>query len=137
VHRAALHADVARLHRHRVAVVEFEVAFALEADRVVESLGAVPVRDRATVIPENARFSNIQDVPKPDLYAAGELRTLPAIRLRRRDQQGSTHILSGRSASSIDAFPRKVDGFLTRFAILCSRKASSESPLWLHLKSRQ
>ena len=41
VHRAALHADVARLHRHRAAVVEFEVAFALEADRVVEGLGAV------------------------------------------------------------------------------------------------
>ena len=36
VHRAALHADVARLHRHRAAVVEFEVAFAREADRVVE-----------------------------------------------------------------------------------------------------
>src|SRR6516162_2217224 len=29
VHRAALHADVARLHRHRAAVVEFEVAFTL------------------------------------------------------------------------------------------------------------
>src|SRR5262249_46649920 len=41
VHRAALHTDVARLHRHRAAVVEFEVAFALEADRVVEGLGAV------------------------------------------------------------------------------------------------
>src|SRR6516165_5979261 len=41
VHRAALHADVARLHRHRAAVVKFEVAFALEADRVVEGLGAV------------------------------------------------------------------------------------------------
>ena len=67
----------------------------------------------------------------------GELRTLPAIRLGRRDQQGSRHIPSGRSASSIDAFPRKVNGFLTRFAILCARKASSESPLWLHLKSRQ
>jgi len=33
--------DVARLHRHRAAVVEFEVAFALEADRIVEGLGAV------------------------------------------------------------------------------------------------
>jgi len=42
--------------------------------------------------------------PKPDLYAAGELRTLPVIRLRRRDQQGSRHIPSGRSASSTDAF---------------------------------
>src|SRR5215467_3345699 len=40
----------------------------------------------------------------------------------RRDQQGSTHIPSGRSASSTNAFPRKVDGFLTRFAILCARK---------------
>src|SRR5262249_24971883 len=38
---AALHADVARLHRHRATVVEFEVTFALEADRVVEGLGAV------------------------------------------------------------------------------------------------
>ena len=74
---------------------------------------------------------------KPDLYAAGELRTLPVIRLRRRDQQGSRHIPSGRSASSTDAFPRKVNGFLTPFAILCARKASTESPLWLHLKSRQ
>ena len=43
----------------------------------------------------------------------------------------------GRSASSIDASPRKVDGFLTRLAILCARKASLESPLWLHVKSRQ
>ena len=34
-------------------------------------------------------------------------------------------------------FCAKADGFLTRFAILCARKASSESPLWLHLKSRQ
>src|SRR5215472_13591962 len=38
MHRAALHTDVARLHRHSAAVVEFEVAFALEADRVVEGL---------------------------------------------------------------------------------------------------
>jgi len=75
--------------------------------------------------------------PKPDLYAAGELRTLPVIRLRRRDQHGSTHIPSARSASSTDAFPRKVNGLLTRLAILCARKASTESPLWLHLKSRQ
>ena len=57
-----------------------------------------------------------------------EGRTFGVIRLRRRDQQGSTHIPTGRSASSTDAFPRKVDGFLTRFAILCARKASSESP---------
>src|SRR6516162_6596504 len=80
---------------------------------------------------------NGREAPKPDLYAAGELRTLPVIRLRRRDQQGSRHIPSGRSASSTDAFPRKVNGFLTPFAILCARKASSESPLWLHLKSRE
>ena len=68
--------------------------------------------------------------PKPDLYAAAresELRTLRVIRLRLRDQQGSTHIPTGRSASSIDAFPRKVDGFLTRVAILGAQKASSES----------
>jgi hypothetical protein len=45
---------------------------------------------------------------------------LPVIRVRRRDQHGSTHIPTGRSASSSDAFPRKVDGFLTRFAILCA-----------------
>jgi len=61
----------------------------------------------------------------------GELRTLPVIRLRRRDQQGSRHIPSGRFVSSTDAVSRKVDGFLTPFAILCARKASSESPPWL------
>jgi hypothetical protein len=59
--------------------------------------------------------------PKPDLYAAAEdereLRTLPVIRLRRRDQHGSTHIASRRSASSTYAFPHKFDGFLTRFAV--------------------
>jgi hypothetical protein len=70
-------------------------------------------------------------------WREGELRTLPVIRLRQRDQQGSTHIPSARSASSTDAFPRKVNGLLTRFTILCARKASAESPLWLHLKSRQ
>ena len=84
---------------------------------------------------------NGRDAPKLDLYAAvgkrASFELLPVIRLRRRDHQGSTHILGGRSASSTDAFPRKVDGFLTRFAILCARKASSESPLWLHLKSKQ
>src|SRR6516162_3719922 len=42
-----------------------------------------------------------------------------------------------RSASSTEAFPHKADGFLPRLAILCARKASSESPLWLHVKSRQ
>jgi|SRR6516162_3257034 len=83
----------------------------------------------------------VPEAPKTDLYAAAGERAnfeiLPVIRLRRRDPQGSTHIPSGRSASSTDAFPRSVDGFLTRFAILCARKASSESPLWLHVKSRQ
>src|SRR6516162_10349603 len=78
--------------------------------------------------------------PKPDLYAAAggsaNFELSPVIRLRWRDQQGSTHIPSGHSASSTDAFPRKVDGFLTRFAILSARKASSESSLWLHVKSR-
>jgi DNA-binding protein HU-beta len=67
-----------------------------------------------------------RDAPKPDLYsAAGErasFELLPVIRLRRKDQQASTHSPSGRSASSTDAFPRKVDGFLTHFAILCARK---------------
>src|SRR5215470_12661871 len=37
----------------------------------------------------------------------GELRTLRAIRLRPRDQQDSTHIPTGLSASSTDAFARK------------------------------
>jgi hypothetical protein len=37
----------------------------------------------------------------------GELRTLRAIRLRRRDQQESMHIPTGRSASSTDALARK------------------------------
>jgi hypothetical protein len=66
----------------------------------------------------------------------GELRTLRVIRLRQRDQPGSTHIPARRSASSTDAFSCKVDRFLQRFAILYSRKVSSESPRWLHLKSR-
>ena len=43
------------------------------------------------------------------------------IRLRQREQQGSTHIPTGRSASSTDAFSRKVDRFLQRFAILLSK----------------
>ena len=60
-------------------------------------------------------------------WREGALRICPMIRPRRRDQQGSTHIPSGRSASSIDAFPRKLDGFLTRLAILGTQKASSES----------
>jgi hypothetical protein len=54
--------------------------------------------------------ANGRDAPKPDLYAAarkGELRTLRVIRQRRRDQQGSTRILTGRSASETDAFSRK------------------------------
>jgi hypothetical protein len=82
-----------------------------------------------------------KEAPKPDLYAAAGERAsfelLPVIRLRRRDQQGSTYIPSGRSASSSDAFPCKVDGFLTRFAILCARKGKLGEPSWLHLKSRQ
>src|SRR5215813_5043483 len=61
-------------------------------------------------------------------WREGELRTLPVIRRRRRDQQGRTHIPSGRSASSTDAFPRKVDGFLTRFAILYARKRKLGEP---------
>jgi len=39
-------------------------------------------------------------------WREGELRTLPVIRLRRRDPQGGTHIPNGRSAPSTDAFPR-------------------------------
>ena len=31
MHRIALHADVARPHRHRAAIVEFKIAFTLEA----------------------------------------------------------------------------------------------------------
>ena len=61
----------------------------------------------------------------------GRASSSAVIRLRRRDRQGGTHIPGGRSASSTAAFPRKVDRFLQRFAILCSRKASSESPPWL------
>src|SRR5262249_10441959 len=69
------------------------------------------------------------DQRKTGLLRHGEsvLQTLMVIRLRRRDQQSSTHIASGHSASSADAFPREVDGFLTRFAILCARKSSAES----------
>ena len=54
----------------------------------------------------------------------GELRTLRAIRLRQRDQQGSTHIPTERSALSTDAFPRKVDRFFQHFAILLSKGRS-------------
>ena len=61
-------------------------------------------------------------------WREGELRTLPVIRLRRRDKQGSTHIRSGRSALSTDAFLRNVNGFLTRFAILCARKGKLGEP---------
>jgi hypothetical protein len=67
----------------------------------------------------------------------GRALNLLIIRLEWRYQQGSTHIPSGRPPHYPMRYPRKVDGFLTPFAILCARKASSESPLWLHLKSRQ
>src|SRR6516162_6635913 len=70
--------------------------------------------------------------PKPDLYAAAGERAsfelLPVIRLRRKDQQASTHIPTGRSASSTEAFPRKADGFLTRLAILCPSKGKLGEP---------
>ncbi|MGC1890065.1 MAG: hypothetical protein WA709_28910, partial [Stellaceae bacterium] len=56
------------------------------------------------------------------LRREGELRTFAGDSARRSDQQRSTHIPNGRSASSTDAFPRKVNGFLTRLAILCARK---------------
>src|SRR5215470_9870420 len=83
--------------------------------------------------PYTASSATGYKAPNSDLHAAAGERAsfelLSAIRLRRRDQQGSTHIPTGRSAPSTNAFPRKVDGFLTRFAILCARKASSESPL--------
>ena len=61
-------------------------------------------------------------------WREGELQTLPVIRRRRRDQQRSTHILTGRSASSTEAFPRKADGFLTRLAILCPSKGKLGEP---------
>ena len=61
VHRAALHADVARLHRHRAAVVEFEVAFALEADRLVEGLGAVH-----ELAPPGANSTTRHMLPRPE-----------------------------------------------------------------------
>jgi len=53
---------------------------------------------------------NEEDAPRPDLCAAAGERSielLPLIRVRRRDQQGSTLISSGRSAQSTNAFPRK------------------------------
>src|SRR6516165_5087625 len=50
------------------------------------------------------------------------------IRPRRRDQQGRTQIRGGRSASPTNAFLRKVDGFLTRFAILWARKGKLGEP---------
>jgi hypothetical protein len=65
-----------------------------------------------------------------------ELPTLAVIRLRRRDQQGSTHIPPGVLLRQ-PMRSRKVDGLLTRFAILCARKTSTETPLWPHLKPRQ
>src|SRR6516164_2562275 len=82
--------------------------------------------------PHHACLSDGACAPKPELYAAAGERAsfelLPVIRLRRRDQQGSTHIPAGVFGSSSHTFPREVNGFLTRFAILCARKASSESP---------
>lgn len=44
VHRATLHADVTGLHTHPLPVVELEIAFALQQDRVVQRLGAVHER---------------------------------------------------------------------------------------------
>ena len=111
--------------------------------RVVVHSAAIQDRDGAgphagsTARAEPASETLPETGPLRRGWREGEPQTLPVIRLRRRDQQGSRHIPSGRSASSIDASPRKVDGFLTRLAILCARKASSESPLWLHLKSGQ
>src|SRR5262249_39929875 len=78
--------------------------------------------------------------PLPRGRGAGALRTLPAIRLQRRDQQGSTHIPTGRSASSTAGFPSKLITSCVRTTFLlfsALEKASSESPRWLHLKSAQ
>jgi len=48
------------------------------------------------------------------------------IRLRRRDQQGSTHIPAGVPPRQAMRFPRKVDRFLQRFAILLSKRKLGE-----------
>jgi len=77
--------------------------------------------DKQPVIAGVAELTATHGLPLELILAAAEdereLRTLPVIRLRRRDQHGSTHIASRRSASSTYAFPHKFDGFLTRFAV--------------------
>src|SRR6516164_7999720 len=81
--------------------------------------------------PHHACLSDGACAPKTELYAAAGERAsfglLAVIRLRRRDQQGGTHIPAGVPPRQAMGF-REVNGFLTRFAILCARKASSESP---------
>jgi hypothetical protein len=47
MHRAALDADIARLHVDGLAVVELEVAFTRQEDRVIDRLGAVHKARRA------------------------------------------------------------------------------------------
>ena len=89
--------------------------------------GVGPVRGLSSGCPATTRM-RAETGPLRRGWREGELRTLPVIRRRRRDQQGSTHIPSGRSARSADAFPRKVDGFLTRLAILCARKGKFGEP---------
>src|SRR5215471_12010475 len=82
---------------------------------------APPQRCRASAIgsqrrPSRGRAATSETLtergPLPRGRGAGALRTLRVIRLRRRDQQGSTHTPTGRSASSTGAFPLEVDRFL-------------------------
>ena len=68
-------------------------------------------------------------------WREGELRTFAGDSATAQRSAGQHAHPRGRSASSSDAFPRKVDGFLTRFAILCVRKANSET-LYGHKSSQ-
>ncbi len=67
MHRAALHADVARLHAHPLAVVELEIAFALQQDRVVQRLGAVHERGAARRELDDAAHITL---PRADIIVA-------------------------------------------------------------------
>src|SRR5215469_12976903 len=81
-----------------------------------------------------------RETPKPDLYAAAGERTSFELSgdSATGERSAGQHAHPQRAFRLVnDAFACKVDGFLTRFAILCARKASSESPIWLHVKSRQ
>ena len=61
-------------------------------------------------------------------WREGELRTLAGDSARAERSAGQHAHPSGRSASSSHGFPREVNGFLTRFAILCGRKGKLGEP---------